>query len=175
MQQCKPHSRPYSNIHRVDIWDIKLRITLKNKQKMCPGPAQTDGNEQCLFLNRLEWVNPSKRGGMDGVFRGLAGLLRGISRGRSPREIPRSSPASPRKARAFPTLLFRFTSYFQHGFSKFWGQQGSKLFFFTLFQLTSDDKLQILTQLSFHNFVVQNIFVINYFVVRPLWKVVEKF
>ena len=30
-----------------------------------------------------EWVNPSKRGGMDGVFRGLAGLLRGISRGKS--------------------------------------------------------------------------------------------
>ena len=26
---------------------------------------------------------------MDGVFRGLAGLLRGISRGRSPKEIPR--------------------------------------------------------------------------------------
>ena len=37
-----------------------------------------------------EWVNPSKRGGMNGVFQGLAGLLRGISRGRSPREIPRS-------------------------------------------------------------------------------------
>ena len=36
----------------------------------------------------IKWVNPSKRGGMDGVFRGLAGLLRGISRGRSPREIP---------------------------------------------------------------------------------------
>ena len=24
------------------------------------------------------WINPSKRGGMDGAFRGLAGLLRGI-------------------------------------------------------------------------------------------------
>ena len=39
----------------------------------------------------VEWVNPIKREGMDGVFRGLAGLLRGISRGRSPREIPRPS------------------------------------------------------------------------------------
>ena len=29
----------------------------------------------------LYWVNPSKRGGMDGVFRGLAVLLRGKSRG----------------------------------------------------------------------------------------------
>ena len=37
-----------------------------------------------------------------------------------------------------------------------------------LFELTSDDKLQILTQLSFHQFVVQNTFVINYFVVEPL-------
>ena len=37
-----------------------------------------------------------------------------------------------------------------------------------LFQLTSDDKLQILTQISFHNFVVQNTFVIKYFVVGPL-------
>ena len=37
-----------------------------------------------------------------------------------------------------------------------------------LFQLTSDEKLPILTQLSFHKFDVQNTFVINYFVVRPL-------
>ena len=27
----------------------------------------------------IYWVNPSKRGGMDGVFQGLAGLLQGIS------------------------------------------------------------------------------------------------
>ena len=33
-------------------------------------------------------VNPSKRGGMDGVFQGLARLFGGISRGQSPREIP---------------------------------------------------------------------------------------
>ena len=33
-------------------------------------------------------VNPSKKVGMDGVFLGLAGLLRDISRGQSPREIP---------------------------------------------------------------------------------------
>ena len=44
-----------------------------------------------LVVLALHWVNPSKRGRMDGVFRGLAGLLRGISWGRSPREIPRSS------------------------------------------------------------------------------------
>ena len=43
-----------------------------------------------------------------------------------------------------------------------------------LFQLTSDDKFQILTQLSFSKFVVQNTFVISYFVVGPLCKVEEK-
>ena len=36
------------------------------------------------------------------------GWLRGISRGRSPREIPRSSPASPRKTLTIPTLLSGF-------------------------------------------------------------------
>ena len=39
-----------------------------------------------------------------------------------------------------------------------------------VFQLTSDDKLQILTQLSFNKFVVQNTLVINYFVVGPFVK-----
>ena len=46
------------------------------------------------------------------VFRGLAGLLRGISRGRSSREIPRSSPTSPGNTLSFPTLLLRFIFYF---------------------------------------------------------------
>ena len=74
---------------------------------------------QCTGLHDL--VNLSKRGGKDGVFRGLAGLLRGISqgllrgisRGRRPREIPRSSRASSRKTLSFQTLLLRFTFYFQ--------------------------------------------------------------
>ena len=48
------------------------------------------------------WVNPSKRLGMDGFFQGLAGLLRGISRGQSLKEILRSSPASPRKNPVHP-------------------------------------------------------------------------
>jgi hypothetical protein len=42
------------------------------------------GKEPCHpALLGLDWVNPSKRGGMDGVFRGLAGLLRGIFQGQS--------------------------------------------------------------------------------------------
>ena len=65
-------------------------------------------------VNKLEawvWVTPSKRFGMDGVFFRLAGLLRGISRGRSPREIRRSSPASPRKTPSIPIFLIGFTFY----------------------------------------------------------------
>ena len=50
----------------------------------------------------MYWVNPSKRGWMDGVFRWLAGLLWGISQGGSPREIPRSSLASLRKIPVHP-------------------------------------------------------------------------
>ena len=98
-----------------------------------------------------DWVNLSKRGGKDGVFRGLAGLLRGISQGRSPREIPKSSPASPRKTPSFPTLLLRFTFYFQHGFSKYWSQQASKFF---VNAISAHFKLHILTQLSFHELFV---------------------
>ena len=62
--------------------------------------------------NYKDWVVLSKRGGKDRVFRGLTGLLQGISWGQSPEEIPRSSPASPRKTLSFPTLLLRFTFYF---------------------------------------------------------------
>ena len=81
------------------------------------------------LLHNDDWVNLSKIGGKGAVFRGLAGLLQGISQGQSTREILRSSPASPRKTPSFPTLLLRFTFYFQNGFSNYWGQQASKFFF----------------------------------------------
>ena len=47
----------------------------------------------------------------DGVFQGLARMLRGIARGQSPGEVPRSSPASLRKTPSFLTLLHLFTFY----------------------------------------------------------------
>ena len=56
-------------------------------------------------------VNLSKRVGKDRVFLGLAGLLLRISIGLRPREIPRSSPASPRKTPSFPPRLLRLTQY----------------------------------------------------------------
>ena len=49
--------------------------------------------EHTQFCNMLlykclrVWVNPSKRGGIDMVLQGLAGLLWGISRGKSKRRI----------------------------------------------------------------------------------------
>ena len=58
------------------------------------------------------WVNLRKRGGNDTVFQSLAGLLQGIFRGRSPKEIQRSSSASSRKILSLFTLLIRFTFYF---------------------------------------------------------------
>ena len=44
----------------------------------------------------MDWVTPSKRGGMDGVFRGLAGLLRGKSQG----------AALPARGKPRPSQLF---------------------------------------------------------------------
>ena len=72
------------------------------------------------------WVTLGKRGGTDSVFPWLAGLLWGISQGwqagplqgisrrQSPREILRSSPASPRRT---PSLQTFFLSDL-HSFSK---------------------------------------------------------
>ena len=47
---------------------------------------------------------------MDEVFQGLAGLVRGISRGQNTREIPRSSPASSKKTPSLQTLLLNLHS-----------------------------------------------------------------
>ena len=63
------------------------------------------------WLRGRDWVNLSKRVGKDGVFLRLAVLLLRISLGLRPREIPRSSPASPRKTPSFPPLLLRLTQY----------------------------------------------------------------
>ena len=68
------------------------------------------------FLGDTAWVKLSIRGGMDGVFQELAGLLRGIAQGQSPKEIPRSIPASLRKIISFPTLLLRFKLYLKYVF-----------------------------------------------------------
>ena len=66
-----------------------------------------------VFFQECEcWVNLSKRGRKDGVFRGLAGRLRGISGGQRPRELPRSSPASP----VLPDSFIQIYILFQIGF-----------------------------------------------------------
>ena len=68
---------------------------------------------QQIYENTYFWwnVNLSKRVGMDGVFLELAGRLLGISLGLRPREILRSSPASPRNLPSIPPLLLGLTQY----------------------------------------------------------------
>ena len=58
----------------------------------------------------------SKRGGKDGVFQGLVGLLQGISQGQSPREIPRRSPASLGENPVLPDLFTQIYILFLIGF-----------------------------------------------------------
>ena len=67
-----------------------------------------------IYRLTIYWVNISKRGGKDVIFRRLAGLIRGISQEQSPREILRISPTSPRKTPSFLTLLLRFTFFFKY-------------------------------------------------------------
>ena len=78
-------------------------LNTKTKKKNSFNPPFLSFNISCLVfsLARQSWVNLSKRGGKEGVFRELAGLLRGISRGQSSRKILRSSPATPRKTLSF--------------------------------------------------------------------------
>ena len=117
-RNCRPDRGPvpynYCLIKCVHRWAGKLPLT-HIPTSQCP--AYQLHFHQCI--KQKYWVNLSERGGKDGVFQGLAGLLRGISRCRSPREFPKSSPASLRKTPSFPTLLLGFTFYFQHGFSQY--------------------------------------------------------
>ena len=60
-----------------------------------------------LHLRDAYWVNLSKGGGKDWVFQGLAGLLRWISQGRSPRES--RGAALPARGKPCPSQPFYFT------------------------------------------------------------------
>ena len=93
------------------------------------------------FLRMLYWVDPNKRAGIDRVFRGLAGLLWGISPGQSPREIPKKGPSSPRKT----TCLLWFTFYFNRFFSTSQNSESmrNKNYFAKPIKTTSDKKYQI--------------------------------
>ena len=54
---------------------------LESQEHMLSNSILYYKNKGLYFHIIKEWVNLSKRGGKDGVFRALAGPLRGISRG----------------------------------------------------------------------------------------------
>ena len=82
---------PYDSSFRdqLEAAGIKTHETIHIKFILVnDGGAFANNTDWLAALLAREWVNLSKRGGKDGIFQGLAGLLRGISR---------SSPASQRK------------------------------------------------------------------------------
>ena len=123
--------------------------------------------QHCLALLRSvrKWVNPSKRGGTDGLFRGLAGLLKGISQGRTTREIPRSSPASLRKTLSFPTLFSQIFILFQ--LPKIGKVSIAYSFYKCLFGQLLLQNFKFWDNF-FHKFCVEHIFIITFF-----WSPVE--
>ena len=77
-------------------------------------PSRQQGNNR--RANKVNCCHPIglilvKEEGRTGVTQGLAGLLQGVSQEESPREILRSSSASPKKTLAFLTHLLGFTFY----------------------------------------------------------------
>ena len=74
---------PEMVIGNSDILAVKKTLTILGVLVKDDLGWRSQVNERVKRASKTIWVNPSKRGGMDGVFRGLAGLLRGISRGRS--------------------------------------------------------------------------------------------
>ena len=63
----------------------------------------------------MEWVNLSKRGWKDGVFRGLVGLLRGISRA-NPEGNPEEQPGQPEENPVLPDSFTQIYILFLIGF-----------------------------------------------------------
>ena len=86
------------NTHTKDQPTIKKSCIRETKNLSTDADSRTD-----TILERLHGLIRVKEE-IWRVFQGLAGLLRGISWGRSPREIPRKTPS-------IPTLLLGFTFY----------------------------------------------------------------
>ena len=88
------HFRPLPTLHfSAAVQCSALHQTLGRLRSGPWGDLGSHPFEGRLLDWLLNWVNLSKRGGKDGVFQGLAGLLRGISRGAA---LPaRESPILP--------------------------------------------------------------------------------
>ena len=112
MKHGKYNKTFFTNFFKNHTWIIFSQQNLFQNLQFCQTiwvwPIHAFGKFQIsgrLSPTLRGWVSPSKRGGMDGVFQGLAGLLWGISQGQSPSEILRSSPTSLRKTLSLPTLF----------------------------------------------------------------------
>ena len=91
------------------------RLATESKQIFRP-----EGQCQCYCLDSIGdgyWVNLSKRGGKDRDFQADRTAPRDFPWAK-PKGNPEEQPCQPKKTPSFPTLLLRFTFYFQQGFSK---------------------------------------------------------
>ena len=83
--------------------------TYRNK---CRFEGDENDKVKCQNIEKFTYrVILSKIGRMNNVLQGLAGLLQGISRGQSLREILRSSPAIQWKTPSYQILLNIFKCY----------------------------------------------------------------
>ena len=91
----------HQNLPTVEFWQEKIEGNLRRANTEPSVHFRRANTETYLQKN----VNLSIKVRKDRVFLELAGQLLGISLVLCPGEIPRSSPASPRKTPSFPPLL----------------------------------------------------------------------
>ena len=87
----------HNNSPTVEFWQEKIEVNFRR--------ANTEPSVDFRKANTV----PSVYFRRANTETGLAGLLLWISLGLRPREIPRSSPASPRKTPSIPPLLLGLT------------------------------------------------------------------
>ena len=116
-------------------------------------------------LYRIVWINLSKRGGMDGVFRGLAGFSEGFPKGEARWKSRGAALSAWGKPRPLPPsqLFYSDLHYILNTFFYFPNSRKMRsrnIFFARLIWDPSDAKEQIWEQPNFCEFFVRNIFTI---------------
>ena len=106
--------RGWTTSYRTFSCDLRFKyhiLMVATSNRFCFLAINTLFKIRCYLW---EWVNLSKREEKDGVFQGLAGLLQGISQGRSPSEIPRSS--LPARGNVLPDYFTQIYILYPRGF-----------------------------------------------------------